>query len=913
MRDSKIVRPEPGGELDSRFRDLVEGSIQGVFIHRQGAILFANQAFAGILGYESVEDIANSIDNVLDLVHPDDRKRLIRYRTDRLAGRPAPSHYEFRALARDGSTVWVENVAHIVEWGDGPAIQSIIVDITERKRAEAALRESEARFRDLVEGSIQGIFVHHDFKPLFANQALADMLGYDSPDEILALPSVMDFIHPDEHKRTTRYKIDRLAGGDAPRRYEMRAVRRDGQEIWLENSSRAVDWDGVRVIQGTVVDITERKRAEQSLRESEARFRDLVEGSIQGVVIHRDFKPLFANHAVAEMLGYDSVESLLEQPSVLAFVHSDDHQRMFRYNEQRPKGGDVPARYKMRAIRRDGTDIWLENVARVVDWGGQPAIQATFVDITESKRAEDSLLRSEQSLKDAQRIAKIGNWDWYIAEGVLRWSDEIYRIFGVEPGAFPATYEAFLGYTHPDDRDAVEAAVDRALAGDAPYAADHRIVLGDGTVKVVHEQGEVFRDQSGNPIRMSGIVQDVTELRRTEEALRNSEASLRNAQRIARIGSWDRDLVSNTLAWSETMFDLLGMDPATDTPSLEALLGRVHPDDRPGLRKTIENALNGTAPYDTDFRVVLPCGGERIIHGQGEVVRNAAGEPVSFSGTAQDVTGLRAAEAEVRRLNAELEERVEQRSRELRAAQAELIKKERLATLGQLTATVSHELRNPLGSIRTSVYVLSQRIDKEDDRAHRAIERVERGVARCDRIIDELLDFTRAGEIDRRPVAFDRWLDELLDDLDLAGSVEIVRDFGGPDADVLIDPDRMRRAVINLVDNAAQAMDGLENPAITISTRVADGLVEMRIADRGPGIPDSILPHIFEPLYSTKNFGVGLGLPTVRIIAEQHRGAIEVERTGPAGSVFRLSFPLGSSGKGGAGSATPEHAKNAPQ
>lgn len=779
MKARKSSRPAPAKTRRSRFLDMIEGSVQGIFVHREHEILFANQALVGILGYGSIEEVL-AVRDVLQFVHPDERDRLTRYRDDRNAGRPVPSQYEFRALARDGSTVWVENIARIIEWDDGPAILSIIVDITERKRAEAALRESEARFRDLVEGSIQGIFVHRDFKPLFANQALADMLGYDSPEDILALRSVMDFIHPDERERTTGYKVSRLAGDDAPRRYEMRAVRRDGQEIWLENSSRAVDWDGVRVIQGTVVDITERKRAEQSLRESEARFRDLVEGSIQGVVIHRDFKPLFANEAVARMLGYERVETLLEEHSILDFVHPDDHPRMIVYNQERPVGGDVPARYRLRAVRRDGAEIWLENVARVVDWGGLPAIQATFVDVTENKR--------------------------------------------------------------------------------------------------------------------------------NEEALRNSEASLRNAQRIARIGSWDRDVESGTLSWSDMMFDLFGMDPETDTPSFEGFLRRVHPDDRTELRKAVKNALNGIAPYDMDFRVVLPGGGERIIHGQGEVVRNAKGEPVSFSGTAQDVTGLRAAEAEVRRLNEELEQRVEQRTRELRNAQAELIKKDRLATLGQLTATVSHELRNPLGAMRTSIYVLSQRADKDDERAHRAIERVERGIARCDRIIDELLDFTRAREIDRRPVDFDQWLGELLDELGPVGGAAIERDFGVTDRAVLIDADRMRRAVINLVDNASQAMDGQEQASITVSTCLTSGNVEIRIADCGPGIGDEVLPHIFEPLFSTKNFGVGLGLPTVRNIAEQHRGSVEVERTGPSGTVFRLSFPVGGNGDGGTSDRNAENA-----
>lgn len=629
---------------------------------------------------------------------------------------------------------------------------------------------------------------------------------------------------------------------------------------------------------------------------SEARYRNLVEGSIQGVYIHRDFRLLFANRTFARMLGYDSPEDLLAKGDVLDFVHPDEHARVLGYKSRRAIGEPAPETYELRMLRRDGRVIWIENNARVVDWEGGPAIQATNIDITERKASEDALRHSEALLKNAQRIGRLGGWVWDIEAGTLKWSDEIYRIFGFEPDAFPATYEAFLDRVHPDDRRIVTEGVARALDGTAPYNVDHRIVLPDGAERIVHEQGEVIRDTAGKPVRMDGTVQDVTEQRRTEEALRQSETSLNNAQRIARIGSWERDLTTGTLFWSDTMYDLFGVEKTEVKPSVETVLDHTHRSDRSRLKRAIADAIAGKADYNLKFRIFAADGQARILHAQGEVARNASGQPMRFSGTAQDVTELHAAEERARRLNDELEERVALRTRELRETQAELIKKERLATLGQLTATVSHELRNPLGAMRTSAYVLAQSLADGDPRVLRAVERIERSIERCDRIIDELLDFTRSRVADRLETDIDAWLTEVLGEQTVPAGATLRREAGLAGVTAAIDPDSMRRVIINLLENAFQAMPEAETASrprqVTVTTRPSRTGFEIEIADTGPGIAPDVLPRIFEPLFSTKSFGVGLGLPTVRHVVEQHEGSIDVDTVEGEGCRFIIRLPL---------------------
>ncbi len=234
----------------------------------------------------------------------------------------------------------------------------------------------------------------------------------------------------------------------------------------------------------------------------------------------------------------------------------------------------------------------------------------------------------------------------------------------------------------------------------------------------------------------------------------------------------------------------------------------------------------------------------------------------------------------------------------LRSTQDELVRKNRLAILGQLTATVSHELRNPLGAMRPSLYIVRKLMSNEDSRLTQAVERIDRSITRCDHIIDELLDFTRIQNLEPRPTAIDDWLGGVLNELTVPQGISVVRKPGLPGLETMLDPDRLRRAVINVYDNACQVM--LEDTAagnskaltLTVATRQQDGRIEIAFADTGPGIAADVLARIFEPLFSTKSFGVGLGLPTIKQIMEQHGGGIEVDSEVGHGTCMMLWLPV---------------------
>ena len=265
-----------------------------------------------------------------------------------------------------------------------------------------------------------------------------------------------------------------------------------------------------------------------------------------------------------------------------------------------------------------------------------------------------------------------------------------------------------------------------------------------------------------------------------------------------------------------------------------------------------------------------------------------------IAGVITDITERRKAELELRAAN-----------ETLKMAMDKLARTERLATIGQVAATVSHELRNPLGAIRNSMALVHQMTAGKQLGVERALERVDRNIERCTTIITALLEFTHKKEIARTPTAIDAWLGDVLAECKIPDEVVLSRELAADDR-IAIDNQRFRQVVVQLVDNAVQALkDPVWKPAeghprrITVRSQSPGSDVLLTIADTGPGIGPEVLPRIFEPLFTTKSFGVGLGLPTVRQIVEQHGGTIDIGSTPGAGTIASIRLPrlTGSTGR----------------
>ena len=264
-----------------------------------------------------------------------------------------------------------------------------------------------------------------------------------------------------------------------------------------------------------------------------------------------------------------------------------------------------------------------------------------------------------------------------------------------------------------------------------------------------------------------------------------------------------------------------------------------------------------------------------------------------------EMTELRRINDEVLRLNRELASNMKR----LKEAQDELVKKGRMEQLGQLTATVAHELRNPLGAVRTSAFLMERKLKGKGTDVEPQIERINKGIIRCDNIITQLLDFSRTKQLNCQSGDLDQWLAQVLDEeaKKLPAAVTITCNLGLEGRSVPFDPARLQRAVVNLMANACEALVGQgddpakfarPDPAITVTTSLREGGAVIAVSDNGPGITPEVLERIREPLFTTKSFGTGLGVPAIEQITIQHGGRLEVSSTPGEGALFSMWLPL---------------------
>jgi len=310
---------------------------------------------------------------------------------------------EYRFRHKDGGWRWMRDEQKLLHdaAGNPEQILGCWTDITDQKQSEIEFRRSEERFRTLVDTANQGILIHRHYKPLYANQVLADMHGYSSPDEILKLQSTEVLLAPG----TIRLHEPALRGEDMPLDREYKGLKKDGTEFWVLRRSFVIDWDGEPALCSMRVDITDRKAAEEELRQSEIRLRTLFDGFKQGILIHHHRKALFANQALADIYGYDSPEDILSLKTTKALISPKDRNKR-DFHEARLKGKKIVPRQQYRGLKKDGSEIWVDRRAFLIDWDGEPAICSVREDCTDQKLAEQELREATaETERQRQRLA----------------------------------------------------------------------------------------------------------------------------------------------------------------------------------------------------------------------------------------------------------------------------------------------------------------------------------------------------------------------------------------------------------------------------------------------------------------------------------------------------------------------------
>ncbi len=386
-------------------------------------------------------------------------------------------------------------------------------------------------------------------------------------------------------------------------------------------------------------DLTERKRAEEALRDTVATTRALIEAPDDTVIlVDRAGTILDCNRAAANVFQKQPRE--IQGTTYIDLVPTELGKSTKRWFQKAFRTGR-PVRFQS-----NYRDAYFDTAVYPIRDAAGNVVKAVAVarDITQLTYTARALAERETRLAEVQSVASLGSWEMNLRTRDNKWSDEQYRLFGYKPGEVEPSFEFFMSHVHPDDQPELRSIARTLPKRRRPYKLEFRVIRKDGVERWFHTRAKIVRDSLGKPLRLLGVNYDITELRETQTALAQKEASLAEAQAIARLGSWEHDVKTGTETWSNEQYRLFGHQPGTVTLSYEFFLGLVHPEDRERVQERVRAALDGRKMFDMEFRIVRPDGALRWFRSRAEVFRDSKGRPVRVAGTNLDVTELKQAE-----------------------------------------------------------------------------------------------------------------------------------------------------------------------------------------------------------------------------------------------------------------------------
>jgi PAS domain S-box-containing protein len=868
-------------DREAKIRRLVDSNIIGIFITGlKGLVLEANDAFLRLVGHDR-DDLVSGRICWTDLTPPEwcerDKRALAELSSNTIA-----QPYEKEFFRKDGSRVPVLIGGALFEEGGNEGV-AFVLDLTERKRAEEALREREAKIRRLVDSNIIGIHIwDFDGRILEANDEFLRMVSYNREDLLAGRIRWADLTPPDwRDTNNARIAQQKSSGRFEP--FEKEYTRKDGSRVPVLIGGATFEEGGSQGV-AYVLDLTERKRAEEALRESEYKLRQIIE-TVPSLLWSADpnGEPTHINQRMVDYSGMRFED--FKQGGWHAFLHPDDLPETVRAFSHAIQTGTSYQRAS-RLRRADGEFRWhdtrgeplRDQQGRIIQWYG------LSVDIDEGKKAEDRLRRSEGYLAEAQRLSHSGVAA-YNETATLYGSEEIYRIWGFDPAQGAPSREAVFQRIHPGDRDQLNAEVQRAVREKRDYSAAYRIVLPDGTVKHLEVIGRPAFAASGELFEIVTTQIDVTERKRAEEAIRESEAKFRDYAETASDWFWEIGPDYKYTMLTENAFGSHAADRVGTFWRDHALDLETEPE----KWRLVWATLDSRKPF-RDF-VYCSLGGNGSpmhVRASGKPVFDANGEFRGYRGTGTDVTALRTIEAEAR----ENEQRY-------RKAELELAHANRVATMGQLTSSIAHEVNQPITAAVT--YALAARRWLSADPPNF-------------REVDEALSLivkegNRAGEVVGRIRALIKKVPALADTVAINDTILEVLALTRTQAanngvsvrtqlaaglpPVQGDRVQLQQVLLNLIMNAIEAMHdiGEQERELLISTRNEPDGVSVEVRDSGPGFAPADLERVFEAFYTTKPGGLGLGLSICRSIIEAHNGRLWASPNVPRGAIFGFIAP----------------------
>ncbi|MBD2311077.1 PAS domain-containing protein [Desertifilum sp. FACHB-1129] len=589
-------------------------------------------------------------ETVRAMIHPEDLPRVEQALQRALYDREEYS-IEFRFFKPDGTVRWALSLGHVVYDDDGNPVMMAGVDrdITTRKQAEVALRNSEHRYRSLVEATALIIWNTEGNQGEFTTEQPSWSAFTGQTFEALKGWGWLNAVHPEDRAKTTQVCFTAIEA-QTPCEVEYRLRRQDGVYRHMQvravpifdDNGTLVEWLGVHT------DVTESEQAAAVLADNEARLRGFVEANVVGILYGDIYGNIHAaNDELLRIVGYTQEEVRAGRLRWVEITPPEylplDEQGIA---EARARGACTP--YEKEYIRKDGSRVPVLIGYSLVGEAREEAV-VFILDLSDRKQVEQALRNSEERFRQLAENIDAVFWIKEVADNRFSYiSPAFERLWGVPSSVILNTPEVWLNYIHPDDRAAVvQAFQSNDMA--ALFDREYRIVLPDGTIRWLRSRCCPLYDSTGTLHRLAGISEDITEQKQTNAALLENEKLLRLALAGAKAGSWDWNLQTNDVTWSPENYDLYGISTANEVNWYRLWYNTIHPDDRERVRLEILRTIEQRhVEFQIEFRIVHPQRGLRWLLGRGRFTLNEQGEPIRLSGINLDITARKQTEEDLR-------------------------------------------------------------------------------------------------------------------------------------------------------------------------------------------------------------------------------------------------------------------------
>jgi PAS domain S-box-containing protein len=639
---------------------------------------------------------------------------------------------------------------------------------------------------------------------------------------------------------------------------------------------------------GAVMDVTAAKQAKEKLWRSEAYLAEAQKlshtGSFGWSVLSGEIYWSEETYNIFEQdrVVKPTIESIFQR------IHPDDRDRVQQALDHAiSEKTDFDIEHRL--VMPDGSVKHLHAIARASKTSsGNLEYVGAVTDVTTTKRTEETLREREAYLAESQRLAHTGSW---ALDGTTRearyWSEEMFRIFGFDPRQGVPKRDQWLQRMHPEDRDKVKRqASDRMFLQKVDSDIEYRIVLPDGTVKHIHGLAHPALSPNKELVEVVGTVVDITERKTTEEALRRSESYLAQAQKLAHIGSWVWEVAGRSALYlSDEWYRIYGFDPKDGMPTWKERLQQIHPEDRARWQSAIDQAIADKSDYDVEFRILPPRSTVRYIHSVGHPILSPSGELLQFLGVAMDVTERKCAEEERERL---------------RQALAELAHINRVSMMGELTASLAHEIKQPIFAASADAETCVRWLARDRPNlaeAQEAALRLMKDVSRASDIINRIVSLFKKEAPQRELVDLNGVVQEMITLLRSEASrysISIDAELTEGLPNVMADRVALQQVLMNLTSNAIESMKEVGAPGkLTIATRQGENhQLLISVADTGVGVPAGQREQIFNAFFTSKLQGTGMGLRISRSIIESHGGRLWATPNAGPGATFQFTLPV---------------------